>query len=401
MNLSFDVYQPRKIVNIHKHVDGPWFWNRYSAHPYVGCRSGCEFCYLRGGRYLGKRDPLTFDTLIQVKSNAADLLRRELSRLTPDVITLGDWQQPAEDRYRLSRAMLEVALELGFPVLVIERSPLLLRDADLLAEIQKKSWVCVVWSFSNLDPALKRAFEPRSPGLARRLQAMERLAAQGILVGASLMPILPFAGDDKAHLEEAVVATRDHGGAFVLAGGLSMAGVQAERGLAAAARLDSSLVPHWRQMYRWQEGEAPGDGPPPDYAARLGSMVRELCSTHGLRDRIPRFLGTGPRSANRRIAERLFLRTYDLELMRAEPYRIWAYRRAAWTVDEWPKDLASAYERLGDKALKELPGIGSSLAAEIGGWLRARAPSSDWADGREGLQAAGTAGSNASSTWRA
>ena len=78
MNLAFDVYHPRKIVNVHKHVDGPWFWNRYSAHPYVGCRSGCEFCYLRGGRYLGKRDPATFDTLIQVKANAPELLRREL-----------------------------------------------------------------------------------------------------------------------------------------------------------------------------------------------------------------------------------------------------------------------------------------------------------------------------------
>ena len=99
--LEFREYRARKIVNVHRHVDGPWFWGKYTAHPYIGCRSGCEFCYQRGGRYLGRRDPATFDTLIQVKINAAELLRRELSRLTPDVIACGDWQQPAEDRYRL------------------------------------------------------------------------------------------------------------------------------------------------------------------------------------------------------------------------------------------------------------------------------------------------------------
>ena len=99
--LEFREYRARKVVNVHRHVDGPWFWGKYTAHPYIGCRSGCEFCYQRGGRYLGRRDPATFDTLIQVKINAAELLKRELSRLTPDVIACGDWQQPAEDRYRL------------------------------------------------------------------------------------------------------------------------------------------------------------------------------------------------------------------------------------------------------------------------------------------------------------
>lgn len=106
MKLEFQEYRVRKIVNVHRHVDGPWFWGKYTAHPYVGCRNGCEFCYARGSRYLGRRDPSTFDTLIQVKVNAVELLRKELARLERDVIACGDWQQPAEDRYRLSRAML-------------------------------------------------------------------------------------------------------------------------------------------------------------------------------------------------------------------------------------------------------------------------------------------------------
>jgi DNA repair photolyase len=88
--------------------------------------------------------------------------------------------------------------------------------------INEKTWVGVAFSISSLDPALKRAFEPRSPGVRRRLEAMEKLAAAGILVGTALMPVLPFVGDDEAHLEDVIRATKDRGGTFVMGGGLTM-----------------------------------------------------------------------------------------------------------------------------------------------------------------------------------
>ena len=179
-----------------------------------------------GLKTLGRRDPNTFDTLIQVKTNTVELLRSELSDWKRasgiDVIAAGDWQQPAEDRYRLSRGMLEVMHDLAFPLFVVERSPLLTRDLDLLVGINEKTWVGVAFSISSLDPALKRAFEPRSPGVRRRLEAMEKLAAAGILVGTALMPVLPFVGDDEAHLEDVIRATKDRGGTFVMGGGLTM-----------------------------------------------------------------------------------------------------------------------------------------------------------------------------------
>ena len=138
MMLQFQEIITRRIVNTHKHADGPWFWDKYSAHPYIGCRSGCMFCYLRGGYYLGQRDPETFDSIIQVKINAVDLLQKELPKLKPDIINLGDWQQPAEDRYQISRAMLEVLSEFDFPLSIIERSPLVVRDVDLISRINLK-----------------------------------------------------------------------------------------------------------------------------------------------------------------------------------------------------------------------------------------------------------------------
>lgn len=368
MELKFEEYKTRKIVNVHKHIDS-WFWDKYSAMPYVGCRSGCEFCYCRGGRYSGGRNPETFDTLIRVKINAAELLRKELSRMEPDIIACGDWQVPAENRYRLSRAMLKVILDLGFPLFIIERSSLVTEDMDILVEINKKTWVGIVFSMSNVDPDLKKVFEPRSPGLKLRLNAMEKFAKNGILVGTALMPIIPFIGDDEKHLGDAIRATKDHGGSFVLSGGLTMEGVQAQRTLKAACQLDPKLESLWRKLYNWEKDGKPEYSPPNDYSAKLSLMVRKLCIRYDLKDRMPRYVLPGPLAINKRIAEHLFLRVYELELEQAANTRIWAYRKTAWTVDKWQESIAELYHEKGENGLKELPGIGTRLARRIANWI--------------------------------
>jgi DNA polymerase/3'-5' exonuclease PolX len=85
---------------------------------------------------------------------------------------------------------------------------------------------------------------------------------------------------------------------------------------------------------------------------------------------MPRYIAPGPLATNKRIAERLFLKTYDLELEQANDYRIWAYRKAAWTVDELPQSILEIYAAGGEAALRELPGIGKGSAAQISQWLR-------------------------------
>ena len=387
MELEYQEYRVRRIVNVHKHVDGPWFWGKYTAHPYVGCRSGCEFCYARGSRYMGKRSPNTFDTLIQVKINAVELMRKELPRLAPETISCGDWQQPAEGRYRLSRGMLGVVQEAGFPLFIIERSPLVTRDLDLLVEINRKAWVGFLFSISTLDPVLKRAFEPHSPGVRGRLRAMEQLACAGIAVGTAMMPVLPVVGDDEERLEDVIRATADHGGICVLAGGLTMDGAQAKRTLDAAKCLDSVLEAQYRGMYRWEAEGKPRYSPPGAYNARLGLLVRELCVKHDLLDRLPRYVPPGALAVNKRLAERLFLKTYDLELEQASVHRIWAYRKAAWTVDEWPESIAEVHRLRGKQGLQDLPGIGQRLAAQIDEWLREDTPSQHQSRVQIGAQA--------------
>jgi DNA polymerase/3'-5' exonuclease PolX len=84
---------------------------------------------------------------------------------------------------------------------------------------------------------------------------------------------------------------------------------------------------------------------------------------------MPRYIIPGPLATNKRIAEKLFLKTYDLELEQAGQYSIWAYRKAAWTVDEMSEDIAQINRIGGVKALRALPNIGTAIAAEISTWL--------------------------------
>lgn len=148
-----------------------------------------------------------------------------------------------------------------------------------------------------------------------------------------------------------------------------MEGVQAELALAAARTLKPELDEAWRELYRWDVHGEPTNSPEPTYAARLQRTVRELCEKVGLNHRVPRHVPAGPLAVNKRIAEQLFLKAYDLELELAHSSRIWAYRRAAWTVDEYDVSLMEIHREGGETALRQLPGIGVRLAAQIGAWL--------------------------------
>ena len=141
---TFVPYRPKTILNKHKRPDH-WFWTRYTAYPYKGCQHGCEFCYCRERKYAPYDNPKDFAYVIQVKENAHDLLRRALSRVPVDLVGTGDYQ-PLERRYKISRRMMQVCHELGFPVFVLERSPLVVRDLDLLQAIQERSAVVVGFS---------------------------------------------------------------------------------------------------------------------------------------------------------------------------------------------------------------------------------------------------------------
>ena len=123
------------------------------------------------------------------------------------MISVGDYQ-PAEARYGLSREMLKICAELGFPTLLLEKSPLVLRDLDVVSQINERSWACAIFSIVRADSeGYGEIFEPYAPRIEGRFRAMKKIADSGILTGTAFMPILPCICDDDSNLEAVVKKT--------------------------------------------------------------------------------------------------------------------------------------------------------------------------------------------------
>jgi DNA repair photolyase len=175
-----------------------------SVNPYRGCEHGCSYCYARPTHeYLGFSAGLDFETRILVKERAPELLRARLAARSwkPQVVALSgvtDAYQPAERRLGITRRCLEVLAEFRNPVTVVTKSFLVTRDADLLGELARFDAASVLISLTTLDPELQRRMEPRAAPPARRLAAIEILAAAGVPVGVMVAPIVPGLTDHEA-----------------------------------------------------------------------------------------------------------------------------------------------------------------------------------------------------------
>ena len=179
-----------------------------SINPYLGCEHGCVYCYARPSHaYLGLSPGLDFETKLTAKTNAAALLRKELSARSykPELIALGantDPYQPIEKENRISRAVLEVLAEFNHPVAITTKSALVVRDIDILAPMAAKGLARVAMSIGTTDAEIARAMEPRANTPARRFQAIEKLTNAGIPTSVIVAPIVPALTD--AHMEQVI-----------------------------------------------------------------------------------------------------------------------------------------------------------------------------------------------------
>lgn len=196
--------------------DSPDVAFTYGLSPYRGCEHGCAYCYARAYHdYLGWDSGLDFETKILVKRRAPELLRRELSspRWVPEPVALSgatDCYQPAERRFRLTRACLEVFAELRNPVGVITKNALVTRDLDLLSELARWNCASVHITLTTLDADLAGALEPRAARPAHRLRAIRALADAGVPVGVMIAPVIPGLTD---HEIPAILAAAAEAGA--------------------------------------------------------------------------------------------------------------------------------------------------------------------------------------------
>ncbi|MDQ1121015.1 MULTISPECIES: PA0069 family radical SAM protein [Pseudoxanthomonas] len=186
-----------------------------SVNPYRGCEHGCSYCFARPSHaYLNLSPGLDFETRLFAKTNAPELLRRELARpgYVPSPIALGintDAYQPIERKLRLTRRLIEVFAETRHPFSLITKNALVERDLDLLVPLARDNLVSVHFSVTSLDPHLSARLEPRASAPHARLRAMRALHEAGVPVGVMVAPVIPWINDQA--LEAVLEAARDAG----------------------------------------------------------------------------------------------------------------------------------------------------------------------------------------------
>jgi DNA repair photolyase len=257
----------------------------WSLNPYTGCVHRCTFCYVRAFELRADRPADDrYGRSIRVKVNVADVLARELARpsWSNEPIAIGaatDPYQPAEGRYRLTRACIEVLGRAATPFSIITRGPLIVRDLDVLAEAAKRADVSVTFSVPTLDPEVWRTTEPGTAPPRQRLRALSELVGAGIKAGVGMAPILPGLSDRPEQLAEVVRAARAAGATNVWANLLYLRPGTKEHFLEALAR-------DWpEQLERYEQLYARGAYLPRPDVDPVRSRVRELVREHGVRDR--------------------------------------------------------------------------------------------------------------------
>ena len=172
-----------------------------SINPYRGCEHGCVYCFARPSHAnMGLSPGLDFETKLFAKTNAAELLEKELAAPGYEAKTMAmgtntDPYQPIERDRKITRAVLEVLARADHPVGIVTKSALVLRDLDILAPMARKGLVKVAMSITTLDPDLARKMEPRASAPARRLAAIEELAKAGVPATVMVAPVIPAIND--------------------------------------------------------------------------------------------------------------------------------------------------------------------------------------------------------------
>src|SRR5438093_2451084 len=254
--------------------DSPDIGFAQSINPYRGCEHGCVYCYARPSHaYLELSPGLDFETRLFAKTNAADLLRAELSKpgYVPSPIAIGantDCYQPIERKFRITRQIVEILAECEHPFTMVTKSALVERDLDLLAPMAKKNLVKVFVSIASLDRTLARKLEPRAASPQRRMDVLRNLAQAGVPCGVMVAALIPGLNDKT--LEEVLEAA-------------------SAAGAAEAAYVIMRLPNELKELFKeWLAAHYP------ERAGHVISIVRQM---RGGRDNDPRFgsrmTGTG------------------------------------------------------------------------------------------------------------
>jgi DNA repair photolyase len=268
---------------------------KWSLNPYMGCVHRCTFCYVRAFELRADRPyDDRYGVSIRVKVNVADVLRKELARASweGEWVAIGaatDPYQPAEGRYRLTRACIEALAEASNPFSIITRGPMIVRDLDVLAEAARRADVSVTFSIPTLDDEVWRKTEPSTAHPRQRLKAVKALVGAGIKAGVGMAPILPGISDRPEQLAEVVKAAREAGATGVWTNLLFLRAGTREHFLEHLAEDWPELLPHYEELYRGRAYLGSAEAKP------IRQQVSALAREQGVADRRVRPLAPEPK----------------------------------------------------------------------------------------------------------
>ena len=252
---------------------------RYTINAYRGCAHACTYCFARPTHeFRGMNAAEEFERRIVVKVNAVEKLHRELRdpRWGGDHIAMGtntDPYQPAEGRYKLTRGIIEVLGEARNEFSILTKSPMIVRDLDVLVAAAGRTRVRCNLSIGTVDDDVWRASEPGTPPPRQRLDAVRRLNEAGIPCGVLMAPILPGISDDPDQVEATVEAVLAAGAVSVTPILLHLRPGVREVFMPWLAEYRPDLVRRYRTLYSSSYARAAG--------VRTTQLVQELVRKHG------------------------------------------------------------------------------------------------------------------------
>jgi DNA repair photolyase len=269
-----------KVLLSHVRQPDTWFGLKYSMNLYRGCQHQCIYCDSRSECYRIE----SFNTEVLIKANAIELLRKELAskrvKGTIGTGSMNDPYMPLEADVNLTGRALEVIAQFGFPVHVMTKSDMVLRDLDTLCQINAH-FAAVSFTITTADDALAAKLEPGAPPVSERFRAMQVLADHGIHTGISMMPILPFIEDSEENIRQIVAQARVHGATYIIPWfGMSLR----DRQRAYYYDKLDKLFPGLRQRYERTFGGQYHCAAPD--AEQLAGVFDGLCGQYGIATRM-------------------------------------------------------------------------------------------------------------------
>jgi DNA repair photolyase len=285
----------KSILNKTKRRD-PWFLDDYTINPYSGCSFNCLYCYIRGSKYGEHMEEKT-----SIKKNAVELLDKQLSlrarKQQYGFIVCSSATDPYlhfEKEEKLTRRILEVILKHRFPVHMITKSDLILRDIDILEKIDKEAVLpadlhldhkaIITFSFSTINDTVSKIFEPGATPPSARLQALNKISENGFLCGVSMMPMLPYITDTAQSLEDMFSAFKAAGAHYVMPATITLFGNGNSDSKTLVLRAIAKHYPHLKEKY--EKLFAKSVGLPAYYTSAFEQKMKELSLKYDLPLRI-------------------------------------------------------------------------------------------------------------------